>query len=173
MPWAPCCSFPAILTIAAGVTYGFLGFPVMVVGATTGAGLAFLIARYFARARVERTIEGNTKLKAIDDAVDDEGWRIVALLRLSPLVPFNLQNYVFGATSVGFWPYLLATLFGIMPGVLLYVWIGSLGGMAGGGGTSTLKWTFFAVGIVATGIVTWLIGRKAREKLNRTGLPED
>lgn len=164
----------SFITLAAGLAFGLWGFPVVVVGATLGAGMAFLAGRYLVRARVRSTIEERPKLRAIDSAIGEEGWKIVALMRFSPLVPFSLQNWVFGATSVGFWPYLLASFFGIMPGTLLYVWIGSLGGAAAGGeDASTLKYVFFGVGILATLIVTVLVGRKANAKLKEHGVADD
>ncbi len=167
----------ALLTIAAGVAFGLAGFPTVIIGATVGAGLAFLVGRTIARGWVEKQVEGNRTFKAIDRAIASEGWKIVGLMRLSPLVPFNLQNYFFGVTPVGFWPYLITTFFGIMPGTLLYVWIGSLGaeagaGFGGGGGASTLKWVFLAVGLVTTLAVTVLVSRKAAQKLREAGVDD-
>ena len=104
------------------------------------------------------------KFKAVNEAIGDEGWRVVGLLRLSPALPFSLQNWSLGATPVSFWGAMIATFFAIMPGTLLYVWIGSLGGSAGEGG-STLKYVFVAVGIIATIAVTIMVGRKANAKL--------
>lgn len=164
----------SFITLAAGLAFGLWGFPVVVVGATLGAGMAFLAGRYLVRERVRGTIEQRPKLRAIDGAIGEEGWKIVALMRFSPLVPFSLQNWVFGATSVGFWPYLVSTFFGIMPGTLLYVWIGSLGGAAAeADDASTLKYVFFAVGILATLVVTVLVGRKANAKLKEHGVADE
>ena len=164
----------SFITLAAGLAFGLWGFPVVVVGATLGAGMAFLAGRYLVRERVRSTIESRPKLRAVDAAIGEEGWKIVALMRFSPLVPFSLQNWVFGATSVGFWPYLISTFLGIMPGTLLYVWIGSLGGAAAGGEeASTLKYVFFGVGILATLVVTLIVGRKANAKLKEHGVADD
>jgi len=164
----------SFLTLAAGVAFGLWGFPLVIAGAILGAAMAFLSGRYLVRDRVRQTIEERPRLRAIDAAIGEDSWKIVGLLRLSPLVPFSLQNWVFGATSVGFWQYFLASLFGIMPGTLLYVWIGSLGGEAAAGGddASTLKYVFFGVGILATLIVTVLVGRKANQKLKEHGLQD-
>ncbi len=164
----------ALLTLAAGVAFGLAGFPTVVIGATIGAGLAFLVGRYFARGWVERQIEKSRIFLAIDKAVEEDGWKIVGLMRLSPLVPFNLQNYFFGVTKVGFWPYLITTFFGIMPGALLYVWIGSLGAAAGSGAdeTSMYKTIAYGVGLAATALVTILVSRKARQKLKQFGVDE-
>lgn len=170
---------PALaMTLAAGVAFGLAGFPTVIVGATLGAGAAFLIGRYVARGWVERQIAGNPTFKAIDKAIESEGWKIVGLMRLSPLVPFNLQNYFFGATKVGFWPYLVTSLFGIMPGTLLYVWIGSLGASAGMGGgapggdgaTGTIKVVALVAGLMATAAMTVIVSRKAGQKLREAGV---
>src|SRR3954467_4931770 len=158
----------ALLTIMAGFAWGFLGLPVVLAAATMGASLAFLIARYLARERVRELTSRRRDLAALDKAVAEEGWKIVGLLRLSPLVPFNLQNYVFGATGVPFTHFLVATFFGIIPGTALYTYLGVLGGAAAEAGP--LKWAFFALGLVATLILTVLIARKGREKLREAGV---
>jgi membrane protein DedA with SNARE-associated domain len=85
------------------------------IGATLGSSLAFLIARYLLRERIKRALHKRPKFKAVDEAVSEDGWRIVLLLRLSPLVPFNLQNYFFGITEIKFWQYMVATFVGIIP----------------------------------------------------------
>jgi uncharacterized membrane protein YdjX (TVP38/TMEM64 family) len=64
------------------------------------------------RKRVETATKGNRKFEAIDKAIGEQGWKIVGLLRLSPLIPFNLSNYFYGVTGVGFWPYVLASAVG-------------------------------------------------------------
>lgn len=167
------------LTLAAGVAFGLSGFPTVIIGATLGAGAAFLIGRYVARDWVERQMAGRPIFKAIDKAIESEGWKIVGLMRLSPLVPFNLQNYFFGATKVDFWPYLVTSLFGIMPGTLLFVWIGSLGASAGmggggphgeGGSAGTIKLIALGAGLIATATVMVLVSRKAQKMLREAGV---
>ncbi len=100
----------------------------------------------------------------------------MGLLRLSPLVPFNLRNYIYGLTDIKFWHYVAATFFGIMPGSLMYVYFGAAGkaALAGGdGGDPVLRWSLFGAGLVATIIVTVLVTRKARAKLDEMGLEEE
>jgi uncharacterized membrane protein YdjX (TVP38/TMEM64 family) len=89
-------------------------------------------------------------------------------------VPFNLQNYLFGITDIKFWHYVAATFVGIMPGTALYVYLGAIGAAAAGGGSQAgiLKWIFFAIGLVATLVVTVLITRKAKARLEKIGLEE-
>jgi uncharacterized membrane protein YdjX (TVP38/TMEM64 family) len=159
------------LTIAGGLVFGFWAFPLVLVAATVGASLAFFVSRLLLRDRVKSFVEARAKLRAIDEAVSEDGWKIVGLLRLSPLFPFNLQNYFFGATRIRFLPYLAATAVGIVPGTLVYVYLGTLGKAAGsdrGGGT--LKWLFFGVGLVATVAVAVFVTHKAGEKLKEAGV---
>lgn len=157
----------SILTLAAGVAFGLWGFVLVVVGATIGSALSFLAARYVFHDRVQEKVAAYPKFSAVNQAIGDEGWKVVGLLRLSPALPFSLQNWFLGLTPVGFVPAQLATFFGIMPGTLLYVWIGSLGGQAAAGADdmSVLKYAVFAVGILATLIVTVLVTKKAKAKL--------
>jgi len=158
----------APFTIGAGLIYRFWGFPLALLSATLGASLAFLVSRHVVRSRVARIIAGRRTLKAVDRAVAIEGWRVVGLLRLSPLVPFNLQNYALGATSVGFWPYVAATAVGTAPGCLLYVYLGVIGKVSTEAGA--LKWAFVAVGLLATIAVAVLVGRRAQRVLARKGV---
>lgn len=158
----------ALLTIAAGFAYGFWALPIVLVAATIGASLAFLIARYLARDRVRRMLETRRSLAAIDRAIAAEGWKIVVLLRLSPVIPFNLQNYLLGVTAVPFAHYAAATFAGIIPGTALYIYVGALGEAALDGGAAT--WGFFGAGLLATAIVVILVTRKARALLREAGV---
>jgi uncharacterized membrane protein YdjX (TVP38/TMEM64 family) len=113
------------LPIAAGYIYGFWAFPLTYGSIAFASTLAFLIARYRARDRVRRLLARRQKYRAFDRAIADEGWQIVLLLRLSPIVPFNLQNYALGVTAIPFIEYLGATLVGITPGIIaIYVYLG-------------------------------------------------
>lgn len=167
----------SLLTLAAGVAFGLWGFFPVLAGATLGAGSAFLIGRYLARDWVARQIKGNRVFAAIDKAIEQDGWKIVGLMRLSPLIPFILQNYFFGVTRVGFLPYLVTTFFGIMPGTLLFVWLGTLGAAAGmeqaHGNASLAKFIASGVGLAATLIVTIIVSRKAQQKLREAGVKSE
>lgn len=167
----------ALLTLAAGLTYGFWGYPLVLICATAGASIAFLIARLFFRERVEEQFSDNEKFQAIDGAIKEQGWKVVALMRLSPLFPFNLQNYLYGATDISFVHHGLATLLGIIPGSLMYVYFGSAGNAAITGsqseGDSTLRWIMFALGLLATIAITFLITRKAKSKLEEFGMEKE
>ena len=148
------------LTLTAGLAYGAWGFPLVVLSATLAAAVAFLLGRYAAQDRVNRWINKDPRLQSLNQAVSDEGWRVVGLLRLSPLIPYGIQNYLFSVTQIGFLPFVLATLIGIMPATALYVYIGSLGQAAGRAGA--LQWVLAMMGLVATLLVAWVIGRRAK-----------
>lgn len=163
----------AVFTIAAGLVYGIVGgTAVALAGATLGAGLAFLVARYVARSRIKRFAQQNKRFGAIDQAVGEQGWKIVGLLRLSPLIPFNVSNYFYGLTSISFWPYLLVSCIGMFPGTLLYAYLGAIGqaGLSGGKkGHSPLEWTFLGIGLLATIAVTVFVSRLAKKALQKSG----
>jgi len=163
----------AIFTIAAGLVYGIVaGTAVAITGATLGAGLAFLAGRYLFRDRIKKVAGKNKKFGAIDEAIGQQGWKIVGLLRLSPLIPFNVSNYFYGVTAIGFWPYLLASFVGMLPGTLLYAYLGAIGqaGLSGGSKSySPLQWTFLGIGLLATIAVTIFVSRVAKNALKKTG----
>src|SRR5438034_3089547 len=101
----------SILTIGAGFAFGlWKGFLAVSAGATLGASLAFLVARFIARERVVAIAQRNEKFREIDSAIGKQGAKLIFLLRLSPVIPFNLSNYLYGLTGVKFWPYVLASL---------------------------------------------------------------
>lgn len=155
-----------IMSIAAGLIFGFWGLPLAAISATTGAVLSFLVSRYMAREFVRKRIERKPLLSALDHAIAQEGWKVVVLFRLNPLIPFNLQNYFFGATRIGLIPYALATLFGIIPGAAIYVYLGALGGIAANGESSgAFKLALALVGLVMTVVIAVLLGRSAKRKL--------
>jgi len=161
----------SVLTVGAGLAFGVAkGFPLVVVSATIGATLAFLVSRYVAHDKVESLMSKRPKFKALKSAVGEGGWKVVGLLRLSPVLPFNLQNYFYGITDIKLLPYMAATLVGIMPGTLLYAYLGAAGKAATGEGGGVLKWVFFAVGLLVTIGVAVFVTKKAREKLKEHGV---
>ena len=161
----------SVLTFAGGLAFGLgIGFPLVMVSATIGATRAFLVARYLVHNKVESLMQERPKFKAIQSAVGEGGWKVVALLRLSPVLPFNLTNYFYGITDLKLLEYVAATFVGIMPGTLLYVYLGAAGKAASGGGVSTLEWGFFALGLVATVAVAVFVTKKAKAKLKEHGV---
>lgn len=164
----------SILTMAAGAVFGlWQGTLIVFLGATVGTALAFLLARYVARSAVERKLEGRPRFATIDRAVSGSGLKIVFLLRLSPVFPYNLLNYALGLTSVRFVDYLVASL-GMLPGTFLYVYYGKvLGNLAAvTAGTEVERgagqWVLLGLGLVATVVVTTIVTRIARSALEET-----
>jgi uncharacterized membrane protein YdjX (TVP38/TMEM64 family) len=164
----------SILTLGAGVLFGvWLGAICVFIGATLGATAAFLIGRYVARDWIAKKIAGNDQFKAIDRAVGKEGLKIVTLTRLSPVFPFNLLNYAFGLTGVSIQDYVIGSL-GMIPGTIMYVYIGSLAGsialigMEAQPTNPILQWTMRIAGFIATVAVTIYITRIAKQALDRS-----
>ena len=161
----------ALLTLAAGATFGIVKGTVYVfLGATVGSSAAFLVSRHVARGAVERRLASHPRFAAIDRAVGSAGRKIVLLLRLSPVFPFNLLNYGLGLTNVSFTDYVMASV-GMLPGTLLYVYYGKLAGdvasMAGGAAVErgAAYYAVLVLGLAATVIVTTIVTRTARRAL--------
>ena len=161
----------SVLTLAAGAIFGLgEGVVYVMTGATLGASVAFLLARYVAREAVEQRIAGNTKFVAVDRAVGREGLKIVVLLRLSPVFPFNLLNYGLGLTQVRFRDYVLASI-GMLPGSFLYTYTGFLVGdvirLAGDVGPERgpLYYVVVAIGLLAAIVVTAFVTKTARRAI--------
>ncbi|MBD2314912.1 TVP38/TMEM64 family protein [Desertifilum sp. FACHB-1129] len=164
----------SLLTLGAGVLFDvLLGSVYVFFGATLGATAAFLIGRYLARDWVAQKIASHDKFQAIDQAVGREGLKIVLLTRLSPVFPFNLLNYAFGITQVSLKDYIIGSL-GMIPGTIMYVYIGSLAGSLATLGTQAqptnpaIEWTIRIVGLIATVAVTLYVTRIARKALDET-----
>ncbi len=161
----------SVITLGAGFLFGGpIGFITVLVGANLGAWAAFLVGRSIARNWVEQKVKGNPKFLAIDRALGREGFKIVLLLRLSPVFPFDLLNYALGITKVSFRNFVLASAIGMVPGTLMYVYFGSAarsltdvatgkveGGLAGQ--------AFFWVGLIMTIVVALFVTRLARKSL--------
>lgn len=161
----------SIITLGAGALFGvWKGFLAAWIGANLGACAAFLLGRTLARDWVDRKASTHPRFSAIENAVSGEGFKIVLLLRLSPVFPFNLLNYALGLTKVPFWKYATATLIGMIPGGLMYVYIGSAAGSLaavaageaqGGWAAQLLKW----IGLGVTVAVTLFVTRLAQKSL--------
>jgi uncharacterized membrane protein YdjX (TVP38/TMEM64 family) len=159
------------LTLGAGFLYGALiGTLVVSPASVAGATLAFLIARYFARDWVTRRLKKYPQAAAIDRAIEKNGFKAVVLLRLQPVLPFNILNYALGLTNIRLRHYVLASWIGMFPATVLYVYLGSImndisdllrgrpnSGMAG----RLLLWG----GLAAVVILVWWLDRLARKAL--------
>ncbi len=162
-----------LLTLTAGALFGIArGTVIVLAAATVGSCLAFLLARYVARDAVQRRLADHPKFEAVDRAVGRHGFKVVLLLRLSPLFPFNALNYALGLTRVRFRDYLLASI-GMLPGTLLYVYYGQLAGSAAAiaGGSRRIEhgwgyYGFLGLGLLATILAVAVITRAAGRALD-------
>jgi uncharacterized membrane protein YdjX (TVP38/TMEM64 family) len=163
----------SLLTLGAGALFGLVrGTAIVLVGATIGASAAFVLARSLARAPVERRLARDERFAAVDRAIGREGRRIVLLLRLSPLFPFNLLNYALGLTRVRFVDYFLASI-GMLPGIVLYVYYGKVAGdvarLAAGASVERGAgyYAVLVLGLIATIAVAAVVARLARRALEQ------
>jgi uncharacterized membrane protein YdjX (TVP38/TMEM64 family) len=162
----------AAATMAAGAIFGLAkGTLLVFLGATLGSTFSFLVARYLARSAIEKRLAARPRFRAIDRAVARQGLKIVFLVRLSPVFPYNLLNYGLGLTRVKLLDYVLAC-FGMIPGTFLYVYygkaLGSLAAVAGGAAPERGPgdWALLGVGLAATVAVTAFVARIAQRALN-------
>jgi uncharacterized membrane protein YdjX (TVP38/TMEM64 family) len=159
------------------------GFPQGVLGAVTGIALGaaggFCLSRWFLRKEISAHFRKNATFRAIDIAIEKEGWKIVILLRLCP-IPFGLANYLYGLTAVRFRAYLVASLIGGLPSLLLFCQLGSAGkagldAVASGHlGRSTGELVVLGISMLATVCAIVLIplfARKAVQKYAHVSLP--
>ena len=152
----------SLFALAGGALFGPVwGALFNLIGATIGAGIAFLAARYLAGDWVERKAAG--RLKQLITGVEAEGWRFVAFVRLVPLFPFNLTNYVLGLTRIGFLPYVVTSFVCMAPGAVAYTWLGHAGREALAGDASAIRYGLLALGLLAAIVVLpRLYGRMRR-----------
>ncbi len=161
----------SVITLGAAAVLGFTqGFVAVMVGSNLGAWAAFLVGRTLAREWVSRKVEGNPRFRAIDHAVAQRGFRIVLLLRLSPVFPFNLLNFALGVTKVGFRDYAIASWIGMLPGTVLYVYLGSLARslaevFSRKSQPTAAEQALLVFGLVATLAVTVYVTRVARRAM--------
>lgn len=163
----------AFLTMGAGYIWGVLWGTVLIsVASTSGAALAFVVGRYLARDKILAWTEGSMRAQAIDRAVERDGFKVVFLMRLVPVVPFNFLNYLLGLTGVSFGRYVLASWIGMLPGTLMYVYLGAVAGevtelVGGVEQPSGLQYAMLGVGLIAVVTLTVLMTRRARQELER------
>jgi uncharacterized membrane protein YdjX (TVP38/TMEM64 family) len=156
----------AVFTFAAGTLFGLgRGTLIASLASLIGAALGFLLARYLGRERVVQLGRDRPTVAAVDYAIGAGGWKIVALLRLFPPIPSSLQNYLYGLTPIGFWPYLLTSGLAMLPGNIMYVYLGHMAGMAAGGPHAPIlvEWIVLGAGLLTTGAVSVYIAHRARQ----------
>ena len=151
----------AMLGVAAGAIYGLMtGFIVAAISTLAGALLAFLLARSLLRDSIDRALAHRPRLHLLDTVVARDGWRVVCLMRMSPVMPFSITSYALGLSSIGTRDYMIGTM-ASLPALFGYVFLGTLadaGLTASSHGASPLRWTLLGIGAMATAILTWRIG---------------
>lgn len=157
----------AAMSVLGGLAFGWWGFPLSMAGSLLGAIPPYLIGRRWLRGAVLRRISGR-KVMAADRAIGRNGFAFVALLRLTPILPFTAQNWLLGLTRVRFGTYLVATTLGLAPGTLAMVWVGEMGGLASIGSNRAQFWLAGA-GLLAFGALVIWISYVATQELRRAG----
>lgn len=162
-----------ILTLGAGFAFGLVvGTVAVSLGSIAGASAAFWVGRTLARGWIEKKVSGNPRFRAIDQAVGEQGFKIVLLTRLSPAFPFTLLNYAYGLTRVSFRDYFLASWIGMLPGTILYVYLGTtlMSLTEAASGTTektTAQQVLFYAGLAVTVLVTIFVTRVAKKALDK------
>jgi len=170
----------SVLTLGEGYIYGramntgtgvALGSAIVFISASIGACLSFLVGRFVLRECSQRMFDKFKVMRAVDKALETKGTKLMLLLRLSPLIPFNALNYVLGVTSVSFMEYLTGCL-GMIPGTIAFVYIGTtiseIGDGMSDGSSSTIRIVVYCLGGVATLIAAVAVSYHARKVLNQT-----
>lgn len=160
LPRTPAC-------VVAGVVYGMAAFPVVLLASTLGALAGFLLSRRLFRARFRAAMERRPRWRRVVEAIDAQGWTLVALLRFASPVPASATTYLAGLTTLKAAPYTLATLLGLMPQTFLFVLMGALGPAALGGSPSAIKLALMIMGALITVLIFWQTARRVRASLSR------
>lgn len=156
---------PAICVVA-GLTFGLAAFPLALIASTVGSLIAFVLARYFFRARFQSMLDRHPKAKVLVEAIDAEGWRLLFLLRLASPIPGPVSNYSFGLSGIPMSHYVLATAVGIAPQVLAFVYLGALGKEAlDDRAISSAKLMFGVAGCAVLLLVIAMVTRRVRHSI--------
>lgn len=160
----------ALFTLAGGAVFGPVAGTVLVSASSTiGATLAFLLARTVLHRRAEEMVKASPRLASLSRAIERDGARVVALVRLSPLFPFTVVNYAFGLTKVRTVTYVLASWVAMLPGTAAYVYLGSALGQAASDADPAKKAIRLALGAAAV-VATVLIARTAAKAIRAAGV---
>ncbi|MBI2149300.1 MAG: TVP38/TMEM64 family protein [Acidobacteria bacterium] len=161
----------SILTLLAGFIWGPLwGLVIVSPSSLIASSVAFALARTILRNRIEQKVRKDERFAEVDRAIGQSGFKVVALLRLSPLLPYTLLNYALGLTKIRFRDYFLASFLGMLPATALYVYLGSAarsiaaivsGDVPASGAQTALYW----IGLAATAAVAIYLTRIARRAI--------
>jgi uncharacterized membrane protein YdjX (TVP38/TMEM64 family) len=155
-----------LFTLAGGILFGpVYGTLYNLTGATIGATLAFLLARYIAYDWVAQ--RAGKRLRQLVDGVEEEGWRFVAFVRLVPLFPFNLLNYALGLTKIRLSHYIITSFIFMAPGAVAYTYLGYAGREVAAGGEDVIRKALLAIAVVASIAFLSRIIMKLRRRRHR------
>lgn len=157
----------AAMSVVGGLAFGWWGYPLAMLGSVLGAILPYYVGRHWLRGWLLARVAG-PRILAADRAIGRNAFLFVALLRLTPILPFTAQNWLLGLTAVRPLPYLLATALGLAPGTLAMVWVGEMGGLASVG-SSRVQLALAGGGLLAFGVLILWLGRVATQELRRAG----
>jgi len=157
----------AALTMVTGAVFGVgRGLVIVMIATTVADAAAFLLGRYIARDAVLRLMDRYPRFKVVDRAISQGGWRIVALIRLNPTIPYSASNYLFGVTGVPFLPFLISSGIFTIPGAFAYLYLGYVGAETlGGSSRSPVEWALLVVGLLVTIVALVYVTVLARREL--------
>jgi uncharacterized membrane protein YdjX (TVP38/TMEM64 family) len=159
------------LCLVAGFVFGFSAFPVALVASTVGATVALMISRFLFRPAFLEAIAARPRLHGIAQAIDAEGWRIIALMRLASPFPGTGLNYLVGVTRIGVWPFTWATVLGSVIPVSSFIYLGAISQeILDSESISHAQIAFVVLGIANLAIVTWLVARRVKQAIPATAL---
>lgn len=154
------------LSLAAGLLFGPFGIVLSWVAMVVVAAISFPLARRVLAGPVRRYVDERPRVRQVVEVIDEGGWRMVLLIRVSGIIPFGLQNYVLGTTRISFVPYLLASSVGCLPSILVYAGSGAFGSAAlGQTGTPPLRFALLGVAVLAGLTLVVVTGRKVRSRM--------
>lgn len=159
-----------------GYVYGTLGSALLIASTQAlAAGAAMSVSRYIVRPYIQSFMQRKfgKKFEAIDKAVSEDGLKVTLLLRLSPLIPFGINNYMCGCTRIKVWEFVVGTFFGVLPGTTVYCHMGAMGKMVSEGGTTVVQKVLMGVGLAAALYVIQLINSLATKALKEAGIDGD
>ena len=171
-----------LVELIAGAIFGFwTGSAAVMAGALIAANVGFVCGRWLARDWVSSKIRGSRHAQQIEAAVEQRGFWITVLIRLSPAVPFNLTSYVLGASTLRWTTFMAATVLGMLPIKLFLIWLGASGqqllGTANPADWGANEWLLYGGGLVATLVVValigWTVARASRRLLHQAEQARD